>query len=109
MGYRTYFEIEVIAEGLSDKAIQNQYKKIAKIIGDDNILDEHGRTEEDIKWYSYEEDMRKHSSKNRDILFLLSGQGEESTDLWKAYFLNGKMQSCPAIITYDEFDESKLK
>lgn len=107
MGYRTYFEIEVIKDGITDQEIQQHYDDISELA--DDRFDEHGRTEEDISWYDYEEDMRAHSLKHPNTLFKMHGQGEENDDMWKAYFLNGKMQSCPAIITFDEFDESKLK
>lgn len=61
------------------------------------------------KWYHHEEDMKKVSALYPDLLFTVSAVGEENGDLWKAHFKNGKMQHCPAIITYEEYDESKLK
>lgn len=60
------------------------------------------------KWYSNKEDMCKLSSEFPTVLFCLSGEGESNGDLWKAYFLNGKFQYCPAQITYDDFDLDKL-
>lgn len=60
------------------------------------------------KWYDWENDMRLLSRKFPDIMFKLSGSGENEEDLWKAYFLNGSMQYCPAIITYEEFDANEL-
>jgi hypothetical protein len=60
------------------------------------------------KWYDWEKDMRKLSKIFPDILFELHGDGEESDDLWKAYFKNGKMQRCHAITVFEEFDERKL-
>lgn len=61
------------------------------------------------KWYPYEVDMKLISQKFPHMLFKLEGDGEESGDVWEAYFKNGKMQMCRAKITFDEFDESKLK
>ncbi len=64
---------------------------------------------EDIKWYEHEDNMRKISKKYPDVLFTLSGEGEESDDIWKKYFLNGKMQKARAKIVIPEFDFSSLQ
>ena len=53
--------------------------------------------------------MKDMSLQFADILFELKGEGEEAGDVWKAYYLNGKEQICRAKITFDEFDESKMK
>lgn len=61
------------------------------------------------KWYDHEQHMVELSKKFPEILFTLTGVGEEGGDLWKKYFKGGKMQVALAKIVYDEFDESKLK
>lgn len=61
------------------------------------------------KWYDHEEDMKIFSKRFPTIIFKLEGVGEEPGDLWVKYFKNGKMQKCIAIISYEEYDESKLK
>lgn len=64
---------------------------------------------EDIcKWYDHDEDMKKFSKKYPGTVFVLSGEGEESGDIWKKYYRAGKVQACNAKITFDEYDESKL-
>lgn len=65
--------------------------------------------EDRIKWYEMEFDMKDYSKQHPNTVFEISGGGEESGDLWKAYFKNGKMQMCKAKITYDEYDETKLQ
>lgn len=63
-----------------------------------------------MKWYDSEEDMRQISEDEvfKDIVFGLEGRGEDSIDLWKAYFCNGIVQKCPGEIVYPEFDPKKL-
>ena len=60
------------------------------------------------KWCEWETDMCILSSRFPGILFHLYGDGEATDDMWNAYFLNGKYQYCPAIITYDKFSADKL-
>lgn len=61
------------------------------------------------KWYDWEEDMCILSKRFPEILFCLHGNGENNDDLWVAYFFEGKCQYCPAVITYEDFDPSKLR
>ena len=61
-----------------------------------------------VKWYSWEIDMRKYSEKHPDLVFCLEGEGEDG-ECWDAYFNNGKMQFCHAIISFEEFCPEKLK
>jgi len=61
------------------------------------------------KWYEHREDMQAISEKYPGFLFILSGEGEENHDIWKEYYLGGKVQIAPAKITIAEFDESLLE
>lgn len=63
----------------------------------------------EYSWYEHESDMKKISREFPGVLFLLEGEGEEAGDLWKKYFRSGKMQTAKAVITFEPFDESKLK
>jgi hypothetical protein len=65
--------------------------------------------EDCCKWYEHDEDMRKVSKLLPEILFTLSGEGEENDDIWRAYYLDGKCHFCRARITFDPFDATKLK
>lgn len=62
----------------------------------------------EYKWYSHEEEMLSLSKKFSNVLFKLHSEGEENTDCWNKYFMNGKMQYCPAEIAYEPFDKNKL-
>lgn len=61
------------------------------------------------KWYQHVPEMVEVSKKWPDVLFTLEGVGEESGDMWIKYFKNGKVQICPAVLTYPEFDESEME
>lgn len=60
------------------------------------------------KFYGNEKVLKDFSTKYPDVLFTLTGLGEEPDDQWIKYFKNGKMQLAKAKITFDSFDESKL-
>ena len=60
------------------------------------------------KWYTHQQDMKELSKIYPETTFLLEGEGEESEDIWRKYFKNGKMQVCKAEIVFPAFDESKL-
>jgi len=62
------------------------------------------------KWYEHENDMKAVSKEYPDVIFKLEGEGGNSLyDIWVKYFVNGKMQTAEAKITFDDFDEKKLK
>jgi len=65
--------------------------------------------DEPMKWYDHETDMIKYSLSKPDVLFVLDGDGEDSGDIWRKYFKNGKMQPALAKIVFDNFDETKLR
>lgn len=56
------------------------------------------------KWYDCEEDMLVVSESFPEVLIEVTGEGEESGDLWKAYFQNGKYQKCVAKLVYPEYN-----
>lgn len=99
MGYYTGYSL--VIEGGNNDIIKELRKENQNA---EYALDDNGDTEECIKWYEHEEDFRKFSMKHPEILFSLHGEGEESEDIWKAYFKNGKMQKCEAKITFEEFN-----
>ena len=68
-------------------------------------------TEEPCKWYDFDQHMKEFSKKReyKDVLFTLTGEGEESGDIWAAYYKNGLKQFARATIAFEPFDETKLK
>ena len=60
-------------------------------------------------WYSEQEDMVLLSTKFPSVLFVIHREGENNGDMMDTYYWNGKMQICPAIITYDDYDPAKME
>lgn len=119
MGYYTDFTLSVfkavkntsgvieMSDEIHPMLEQQLEKEIEKmnVFSDGNIKDAFYTN---AKWYDHEQDMRILSAKFPEIVFWLSGQGENSEDLWQKYFFEGKMQEAYAKIVYDDFDSSKL-
>lgn len=99
MGYYTEFELAVISGGDSE----TDYEEVVRNQAHYNPFCS------ETKWYDFKDDMREVSKQHPNVLFELSGQGEENSDLWKAYFKDGKMQMCKARIEYDNFDEEQMQ
>lgn len=97
MGYNTYHSLYV-------NEVKNPEHELALSKMADYLV-----FEESCTWYEHEADLKEYSAKFPDLLFKLRGEGEETLDAWIKYFKNGKMQHCPAKVTFDDFDELKLK
>lgn len=104
MGYYTNHTLEIVG---------GHYDILGEIIDNDPDtfygIDTNGESIDSVKWYSHQKDMKEVSKQFPELVFKLSGEGEEAGDIWIEYYKNGKIQECPAKITYDEYDESKLK
>ena len=61
------------------------------------------------KWYNHDKDMRELSKHFSELLFVLSGKGEEPGDIWIAYYKNGKAQIEQAKIQIDPFNPDLLE
>lgn len=105
MGYYTKYKLEINDSNKIDiiKELIEYYHEASYAINEDGSL------YDETKWYDHESDLKDFSKNYSNILFELSGEGEESGDMWKKYFKNGKMQESYARIEFDEFDENKLK
>jgi len=63
----------------------------------------------EAKYYKNKQDLRAFSIKHPESIFKLSGEGEESGDIWAEYYVAGKMQRCKAKILIPEFEPHLLK
>jgi hypothetical protein len=107
MGYYTRHQLSIV------ESEKTTYEDVQNYINSDDDMeyalgDSFGEDEEPHKWYTHEEDMRRMSKEFPDIIFLLEGEGEESGDIWKEYYKNGKIQRCQARLVFEEFNENKL-
>ncbi len=100
MGYYTRHELTII-DG-EDFNIDYE-KEIGEQIDYEDPFDD------EIKWYDCEDDMKSFSKKYPNTTFLIDGEGEESGDVWKAYFKDGKMFKTKAVFTFEEFSIDKLE
>ena len=109
-------EIEEIQQSnISDELKMRLIKDVEKtyrtsIVTQSDVIDflTYDTFEDQCKWYEHTEDMRKISEKYQNVIFSLYGNGEEGGDMWVKYFMNGKVQSEDAVITYADFDPKKL-
>ena len=62
----------------------------------------------ETKWYDLDTDMKEYSKKYPNLVFEVHLKGEEGEEQ-KNYFKNGKMQEVAAKVTFEPFDENKLK
>lgn len=127
MGYYTRFDMSIydgnynsydIAKFMSEKNNESdayypfEYD-LGKFLED---VDEQGESvnvlslesDDECKWYEHEREMRDLSKEFPDIVFKLHGEGEDNEDVWDKYFVNGKMQCCPAQMLLPPFDKEKL-
>ena len=97
MGYLTRYDIsnnpETVQQAIEEKSPYSFYS---------------GQTDT-VKWYDWQKDCLAVSKDFPNLVINIEGDGEEQGDQWKAYIKNGKIQIAKAVISFAEFDESKLK
>jgi len=97
MGYCTRYDIsdnpETVQQAIEEKSQYRFY---------------HGQTEE-VKWYDWKQHCLEVSKDFPNLVISVSGDGEEQGDQWKAYLKDGKIQIAKAVVTFEAFDEAKLK
>lgn len=113
MGYYTWYELEVdepieVTKGpeVDNLVIIKQLRKFSE--GARWALDNDGYGSDSTKWYEYDTELKDFSKLYPDYLFTLHGDGEESEDLWKAYYMGGKSFITYVELVYEDFHESKL-
>lgn len=108
MGYYTHFELDVDKD-IAETEHAAEYDSWEEYVGMESEYEAPYIFEDSRKWYDYRIDMERVSLINPGILFTLTGYGEEHGDIWRSYFKDGESQHTKAVITFSEFDESKLE
>jgi hypothetical protein len=106
MGYYTQYSMGVFyadsLEPVGDKLMAQVEKQIAETdeyahyILFENPWDE-------TNWYDHEQDMKVFSVLFPDLLFTLSGDGEEQGDVWRKFFVRGKMSGSRLVSGHPDF------
>ena len=94
-------------EGDNGNSIMSEFR--ADNINVRTAINNDGSTSESATWYEAINEIKNFSKKHPDNLFILDRDGEENSDVERSYFKNGKVQVCMAKITFEKFDESKLR
>jgi hypothetical protein len=76
---------------------------------DCNAIKRDGSSYDSVKWYDHVENMREMSKAIPNVLFHLSGEGEDSGDIWDLYALNGKTQKHQAELVRKQPDPKAWK
>lgn len=110
MAYRTWHSLYVYDKNMKYLELESNVfeSKITSFCEDDPDNDSGYYFNQELCWENMEKDMREFSKRYPKYIFCIHGEGEESTDLWDVYFKDGKMQICPVIITYPEYNETLL-
>lgn len=114
MGYYTWFsmqarnikskeEYESIVQTLKDKEIYEREDTCGVFCESKYYENEHEANfsvYDECKWYDHEYDMMQVSKMFPDVIFRLSGDGEEREDMWREYFHNGEVEECRAQVIF---------
>lgn len=116
MGYITDYTL-----GIAQNAFDTEYDEINEFIKneqnknddfmyvfDGEDLDHNYEIYGEGKWYDFHEDMTKLSKAFPEVVFKLSGDGEETDDVWTTYYMGGKSQSAKRTVIVEEFNPNKL-
>lgn len=99
MGYYTYYDID-IKGSIDEEQFAIDFNKVTG--GYQYPI------EDTIKWYDYEKDMKKLSSMYPNNYFTIYGTGEDSYDIWVAYFYRGNYSGGRAKLVYPSANEEDL-
>ena len=83
MGYDTYYTLKIYPDRYPR---QDVLDTIESVVGGYNPIDS------TCSWYDHEDHMIEVSKQHRSALLVLQGAGENSLDVWRKAYLNGRME-----------------
>jgi len=110
MGYETNYKLK-----LSDEVDADTFVELLGSLTDyDGWWDSYEIDDEinyvlDAKWYDNHKHMVLLSKEHPTIVFTLSGDGEESGDVWRKFYKDGKFMDAGPELIYKEFNENELQ
>jgi hypothetical protein len=111
MGYYTNFQLTVF-EGTADMdAVRIALGHVMGLPSEESPFENDGdciTTADSLKWYDHDDDCAEMSTQFPNVVFKLHGEGEETGDLWDAYYKDGKCQICRAKAVYPPYDPTKM-
>lgn len=114
MGYYTKFSMKAIDlkpgkdRPTLDEAFFNSLQLYGSEAGEELWIsqgDGFSFCDDEIKWYEHDLEMIAVSKKNKDIVFILDGDGEETGDVWRKFYLNGKKFEWQLVVKRPEFND----
>lgn len=63
---------------------------------------------DECKWYDHDTDMLKVTKKHPGVVFILDGEGEESGDIWRNFYRDGKVLKWRPEINLPDFNEAEF-
>ena len=111
MGYYTNYKMTVIDENGNDidSSIEPLFHEQELYQSGVSVQDVITQKLDAFKWYEHDKDMREYSEVHPQYLFILDGEGEESGDIWRKFYKNGKSYEWKLEYTLPDFDPDKLK
>lgn len=105
MGYYTIYSLSVIIDPNNET---EAFKKELNNYFTDTEIKELFDGYLEAKWYDWSANLEGISKKFPNMLFSLSGEGEEPLDIWIAHFCNGDYNYREIQTYWEPFDEEEF-
>lgn len=107
--YKTAYQLSIVNEPYSHyiNHYVGELKFMFPVVED--ILHANGSTAGLVTWTNYDDCIKEISVRHSKVIFMITGHGQEYTDIWAKYYLNGKSYSLPGRLQFDHFNEELLK